>query len=87
MLFHSQRKRSSTRRKLPYLPRVGLYVDFAGYEMMFKHAPLMEAVVELLDKGWPLSQLDNIRKKHLSEIQFPVIRKAKVIETSFRNVP
>ena len=86
LMFHIQKKKPSASRTLPFLPRLGIYLDIAGYELVFKSTPFLEAVIELVEKGLPPSQLQKIAKKHLAEIQFPLLKKSSVVETTFRNI-
>lgn len=86
ILLRLQRRKPSTSRKLPILPRFGFYLDIAGYEMTYKQVPILESVINLIERGWPPSQLYKIYKEQLAEIQFPIFKKAKIINVSFRNI-
>ena len=87
MQFYRERKKKESKtRRLPLLPRVGVYVDWAGYETIFKFAPLLEALVQLPERGMSVYQLVKLSKEQLEEIKFPARKKAKTIDTTARTV-
>lgn len=81
-----KRKKPSPSRKINLLPRIGIYVDFAGYEFVFKHAPLLEAMICLPERGINLAQLLKISKEQLAEIKFPLQKEAKIVSTTARTI-
>lgn len=83
--FHKRRKKTKS-RQLPYLPRIGIYVDWAGYESVFKFAPLMEAFMSLPERGMSVYQLIKVSKEQLSEIKFPKVTKEVTIDTTAKTV-
>lgn len=91
-----EKKSPTSTRKIPFLPRIGVYVDFAGYELYFKQVPFLESMLNLweeghealLRQGKPLSvsRLRSIVKQQFSEIKFPLIKFTKSIDTTFRSL-
>lgn len=61
----------SSTRKLPFLPRIGLSVDIAGYQLNIKAAPFSETIMSLKEKGLSLKSLKNIAIQQLNEIKIP----------------
>ena len=79
------RKKSPTAlRKLNWLPRIGLYIDFAGYEFIYKHVPLLESMINLLEGPLTENQLRSIIRRQLAEIKFPNWTKPTIVDTSYR---
>lgn len=81
-LFQIRKKKPGPTRKLSWLPRVGLYLDIAGYEISYKYAPVMEAVIHILEKGLSPRLIEKISREQLKEIRFPKPNKEKTIETT-----
>lgn len=84
--FFIQKKANDAGRSLPYLPRVGVYIDFAGLELVFKKTSFLEAIIEVAENNLHPSNLYRISRKHLAQIRFPQLRRTEVIDTSYRNV-
>lgn len=86
VLFSSQKKHASRLRKTPWLPRLGIYIDIAGYELTLKQVPLLETAINLVERGLNLAQLRKIRREQFSEIKFPNKPKKEVIQTTARTI-
>lgn len=84
--FYAKKKKASKLRKMPFLPRIGLYVDVAGYEVVFKYAPFLEAIASLVGQPMGLSQLKKISKEQLAEIKFPKISPGKIFDTTAQTI-
>ncbi|MCB9229381.1 MAG: hypothetical protein H6618_07195 [Deltaproteobacteria bacterium] len=82
--FFIHRRKKSRSRQVPVLPRIGIYIDWAGYETVFKYSPLLEALLQLQEKGISVYNLIRISKEHLSEITFPERKKSVTIDTTAR---
>lgn len=79
-------KKQSKTRKLPYLPRLGLVIDFAGYELTLKFAPFLEAVLSLPERGFSSQNLTDITAEQFDEIAFHSKDSQAVINTSAKSV-
>ena len=77
-----QKKKDTVLRKIPWLPRIGIYFDAFGYELVAKHVPTIETALNLLDRGLKRSHLKNITKEQFEEIQFPKKIVKRVIKTT-----
>ena len=84
--FEVDKKKPSKTRKLPFLPRFGIYVDFAGREFIYKQTPLLETALNLQERGISVSNLLKLMVEQFSEIEFPAKKKAKTITTSARTI-
>ncbi len=38
--------------RLSFLPRLGLFIDVGNYEIIYRHAPIFESLVNLYQKGF-----------------------------------
>lgn len=87
MFFELKKKKNSHIRKFPFLPRLGIYIDVAGYEFIFKQVSLLEAMANLPERGFLASQVKKIIKEQLEEVHFPKKEKSKVVNTTARSLP
>ena len=85
-LFYKSKKKNDKTRKIPWLPRIGLYVDIGGYELMFKKVPAMETLLNVLERGMTYAQLKRVEREQFSEISFPKVKKSKVYQTTARTI-
>jgi hypothetical protein len=87
-----QKKKPSYLRKAPFLPRIGLYVDWMGYEVILKRVPMVETLLNALQTAVQTRQFTNstterIVREQLAEIKFPQRTPvSKTIDTTHRNV-
>jgi hypothetical protein len=81
-----ERKKASKTRKLPFLPRLGIYLDVGGREIIYKQAPVLETVMNLKERGMSIANLFKIAIEQMAEIEFPAAKKGKTINTSARTV-
>lgn len=73
-------------RRLRFLPRVGVYVDFWGREIVLKQVPTLETAFNLVTSGLTLSNLQNIVNRQFDEIKFPARKKQKTVNTTAKVV-
>lgn len=73
-MFSMHKSERTKLRRLPFLPRIGIVVDFAGQRLTLKHAPLLETALNLRDRGFNLKNLRKVLAEELNEIRFPVER-------------
>lgn len=85
-LFRVDRSEKSRSRKFPWLPRFGLVIDFGGRRFSFRHAPLMETVLNLLERGATRSNLEKIVTEQLYEISLPSLIQKKTVDVKSRTV-
>jgi hypothetical protein len=89
MLEMHKSKRTAT-RKLPFLPRVGLTVDFAGRHFAFRYAPMLETLMNVRERGFSVKNALSVLRAQLDEVGFPSLapRKAvSVVEASGVETP
>ncbi|MDD9950975.1 MAG: hypothetical protein OXT67_05355 [Zetaproteobacteria bacterium] len=86
-LFFSTEKRKKTgTRKLPFLPRVGIYIDFAGYEVVLKHVPIMETLVNINPYHLTRAKLQQVMAMQMDEVNFPTKPKEVIITAIARTI-
>ena len=62
-------------RKLPFLPRIGITIDVAGRQFIYKQSPILETVLNLRDRGFSLKNLAKAAAEELDEIRFPIVKR------------
>ena len=80
--FEVDKKKPSKTRKLPFLPRIGIYIDFGGREFVYKQTSLLETALNLQERGISMSNWMKLMVEQFSEIEFPAKKKNKTITTS-----
>ncbi len=85
-LFRVDRTDKSRSRKFPLLPRVGIVVDFAGRRFSFRHAPLIETLLNLFERGPTRSNLEKIVTEQLYEISLPSLVRKKTVNVKARTI-
>ena len=85
-LFRVERSDKSRSRKLPLLPRFGLVVDFAGRRFSFRHAPLLETVLNLVERGATRANFEKIVMEQLYEISLPSLVRKKTVTVKSRTI-
>jgi hypothetical protein len=76
-MFSVNKAERSKLRKLPLLPRIGLTVDVAGRQFTYKHAPILETLLNVRERGFSVKNLVRVASEQLAEIGFP--RGAKAV--------
>ncbi|RYZ76081.1 MAG: hypothetical protein EOP04_32490 [Proteobacteria bacterium] len=85
-LFRVDKTDKSRSRKFPFLPRVGIVIDFAGKSYSFRHAPLMETLLNLLERGPSRANLQKIVTEQLYEISLPSLIRKKTVNVKARTI-
>lgn len=85
-IFKMEKLRPTTTRKLPLLPRFGFVVDVAGRRISFRQAPLLETMVNLVERGITLSNMQKIVSEQLGEIKFPFESKPITVNVQSRTI-
>lgn len=84
--FFIEKVKQSRLRKLPLLPRLGLTVDFAGRRFCYRQVSLLETVLNLLERGPSLGNLQKIVKEELAEVQMPQRSTKRTVEVEVRTI-
>ncbi len=63
-----EKSKPSSLKRLKFLPRVGLVIDFAGQEITYRQAPLLETLVNLRKRGFSMKNLMEVALTQFSEI-------------------
>jgi hypothetical protein len=67
-----EKSKPSRVKRLPFLPRVGIFVDFGGREFSYRQAPLLETLYNLRGKRFNLKNLLGVAFQQLREINLSV---------------
>lgn len=62
------KSKPSAVKRLKFLPRIGFVVDFAGREVTFRGAPIIETLVNLKERGFSVKNFMEVAYSQLSEI-------------------
>lgn len=73
-------------RKFSWLPRWGVVVEFAGRRFSLRHAPLLETIANLLERGATRSNLEKIVTEQLYEISLPSLVRRKTVDVKSRTI-
>ena len=85
-LFRVEKTDKSRSRKFSLLPRVGFVIDFAGRSYSFRHAPLLETLMNLLERGPSRANLQKIVTEQLYEISLPSLVRKKTVDVKARTI-
>ncbi len=85
-IFRVEPSEKSRSRKFPLLPRIGFVVDFAVKRFSFRHAPLLETLVNLLERGPNRANLQKIVTEQLYEISLPSLIRKKTVDVKARTI-
>jgi hypothetical protein len=85
-IFRVDPSDKSRSRKFPLLPRVGIVVDIGGKRFSFRHAPLIETLLNLLERGPNRSNLEKIVTEQLYEISLPSLIRKKTVNVKARTI-
>lgn len=67
--FFSEKVKPTPTRKTPFLPRIGLTVDFAGRRFCYRYVPLFETLANLLETRPSLSALQRLLREQFGEVR------------------
>jgi hypothetical protein len=62
-------------RKLPFLPRLGVTVEIAGRQFVYKQVPFLETVLNIRDRGFNLRNIAAVAREELDEVRFPLLKR------------
>lgn len=87
IFFRSEKTKPSKTRKLPFLPRVGFFLEVGNRRITFKQAPILEAVAELVEsQKMDLLSFLKFSKQQLDEIQFTEEKPGTTIDTQAKDL-
>lgn len=84
--FSFKKKEASKTRKVPILPRFGIVIDVAGYELIYKRVPLLETLVIIFSDARPTKRIANVLKQQFAEVQFPLKKAMRTLSTTHRTI-
>ena len=67
-------KKSKT-RKLPFLPRIGLTVELGNRQFVLRSAPLLETILNTVERGFSIKNMMDVGFEELKEIKLPALKK------------
>ncbi len=69
-----EKAKPSNLKRLTFLPRIGITVDFAGKQFIYRQAPIVETLVNLIDRGFNFKNLINVSVEQLNEINLSAVK-------------
>jgi hypothetical protein len=69
LFFDVQKSKKSKVRRLGFLPRIGITLDFGGKSLRYKQAPILETVFNAIIQGPSKKTLTQIVKNQFKEIK------------------
>lgn len=85
-IFRIERSSKTRTRKLPLLPRIGVVVDIGGRRISYRQAPMLETLINLLERGASRSNFDKIIAEQLYEIALPSLIKRKTVDVKAETI-
>lgn len=75
MSFHFGISKSTATklRKLPFLPRFAVTIEFLGQQYTLRSTPFLETILNVRELGFSLSNWRRISEQELAEIRLPVL--------------
>lgn len=84
--FFAEKIKQSPSRKLPFLPRVGVVVEFGKRRFTFRHVPLLETLAILLERGPTVLNFRRIIKEQMNEISLNDKPKKRTVDVEARTI-
>jgi hypothetical protein len=85
-LFRVERSPKTRSRKLPWLPRFGVVVDFGGRRFSYRQVPLLETVVNLLERGPTRFNVNQILMEQFYEICLPSFVRRNTVDVEAKTI-
>ncbi len=85
-ILRIERSKRTRSRKLPYLPRIGIVIDFGGRRISYRQAPIIETILNLIERGASRSNFDKIITEQLYEIALPSFAKKKTVNVKAKTI-
>lgn len=85
--FQIDQSEPTPSRKLPFLPRFGIVIDCFGHQISYRRAPFLETIVNLIERGPTVANLQRIVMEQVSEINFPLRHRRRLtVNTTARTL-
>jgi hypothetical protein len=78
--FQFLRSKGGPARSVPYLPRVGIYIDFGNRLLAIRAVPVIETLVNCISRGIAPRHASKVIKEQCEEINFPSFEQQAVID-------
>ena len=69
-----EKAKPSQIKRLSILPRFGFTVDFAGRQLVYRQAPILETVFNVWDRGFSMKNFMDVALTQLREIAMPTLQ-------------
>lgn len=67
----SRPSKKSKLRRLSFLPRIGITVDFAGTQYGYFQVPITEMLLNLVGRGFTLENVISVSHQQIKELELP----------------
>lgn len=84
--FFTEKVKPTPTRKAPFLPRIGLTVDFAGRRFCYRYVPFFETLANLLETGPSFSALQRLLKEQFGEVRLSDKPGDKTVDVKARTI-
>lgn len=85
-IFKAEKMPSPQKNRLPFLPRIGVVVDFGGTKYSYKYVSVLETMASIVTDGpITLSKFKKIITMQFKEIEFPDASTPQVVETTAKS--
>ena len=85
-LFKIERLSPSKTRKAPLLPRLGIVVEIGHRRYSYRHVPVIETLINLIEQGPSFSNFRKIMLEQLYEVNFPKRSRRKTVNVKAKTV-
>ena len=76
-IITSRPSKKSKLRRLSFLPRIGITVDFAGKQYGLFQVPFTELLFNMKDRDFSLANIISVSRQQIDEIELPPAHPAK----------
>ena len=70
-IFCVEKAKKSSVKRLSFLPRFGIVIDFGGRQLAYRQAPFLETLVNMRKSGFSFKNLVDVSLQQLKEITLP----------------
>lgn len=72
-----EKAKPSKIRRLGFLPRLGITIEVGGKQFTYRQAPIIETIVNVMDRGFSFKNLMDVAQEQLREIELPTLKSMK----------